>query len=235
MKHLPINIRNEVAEVLLYDMIGEDDFFGGGISAKDFRDQIKAIKVKAMNLRINSPGGSVTEASAMLNALDEFKGRIEVDIDGLAASAASVVAMAGDTVRVATNGLVMIHDPMSGVMGRADDMRRMADLLDKVREQILNAYERKSKAGREQLGAWMAAETWFTGQEAVDAGLADSVTEPLRMAACADPEVLTKLGYKNIPALVLQNNNAEAKRLAEETKRRLEIAAQLVPYQVQGV
>jgi len=224
---LKINIRNEVAEVLLYDMIGEDSFFGGGISAKTFRDQVKGIKAKTMNLRINSPGGSVTEASAMLNTLDEWKGRIEVDIDGLAASAASFIAMAGDTVRVATNGLVMIHDPMAGVVGRADDMRRTADLLDKVREQILDAYERKSDAGREQLGAWMAAETWFTGQEAVDAGLADSVTEPLRMAACADPAILAKLGYKNVPETVLKNTAAEIERLEEETKRRLEIAASL--------
>ena len=130
-------------------------------------------------------------------------------------------------MRVATNGLIMIHDPMAGVMGRADDMRRTADLLDKVREQILDAYERKSKAGREQLGAWMAAETWFTGAEAVGAGLADTVTEPLRMAACADPAILAKLGYHNVPVQVLQNKDAEAKRLAEETKRRLEIAASL--------
>lgn len=223
-----LRIRNDgAAELLLYGVIGADSWFGDGITAKAFRAEIKKVKSKTLNLRINSEGGSVTEAAAMLNALDEFKGRIEVDIDGLAASAASFVAMGGDTIRVATNGLIMIHEPMTMALGRAEDMRRTADLLDKVREQILDAYERKSKAGRDKLAAWMTAETWFSGQEAVAAGLADSVTEPMRMAARADPKVLAKLGYKRIPASVLKAKDDEAARLAAETARRREIAARL--------
>jgi ATP-dependent Clp protease, protease subunit len=228
MKTLSIRMKaDDTAEVLLYGVIGED-FFGDGIMAKDFRDQVKSVKAKAMNLRINSPGGSVTEGAAMLNALDEWKGRIEVDIDGLAASAASFVAMAGDTVRVSTNGLVMIHNPHALVIGGAGEMRRTADLLDKVRGQILDAYGRKSKAGRDQLGAWMDAETWFTGPEAVEAGLADAVTEPMRVAACASPEVLARLGYKKVPEAALHSAAAEAERLAEETRKRRLIVARLL-------
>ena len=186
---------DDVTEIMVYDVIGAD-FWGDGITAKDFREQVKAVKTKNINLRLNSPGGSVTEGAAMLNALDQFKGRIDVDVDGMAASAASVLMMAGDTVRVASNGLVMIHNPWAGVLGTADDMRRTADLLDKVRDQILDSYLRKSSLTREELGAMMDAETWMTGQEAVDAGFADEVSGPVTVAACAIPDGFQ---FKNLP------------------------------------
>ena len=117
MKEAKIINRGDVAEVQLYDVIGEDPWFGGGISAKTFRDQIKSIKAKTINLRVNSPGGSVTEGAAMLNTLDEFPGRIEVDIDGMSASAATFIMMAGDVIRAASNSLTMIHDA-----GQVDDI-----------------------------------------------------------------------------------------------------------------
>ena len=123
-------------------------------------------------------------------------------IDGLAASAASVVAMAGDTIRMAQNGLMMIHEPHTMAQGKADDMRRTADLLDKVREQILDAYSCKSKAGRQRLAEWMSAETWFTGAEAVDAGLADSVTQPVQIAALADTaKLMGRYHYQHAPRI----------------------------------
>ncbi len=205
MKTLEIRMKGEdVAEVDLFDVIGEDPFFGGGISSKAFRKVLKDLKAKTLNLRVNSPGGSVIEGAAMLAALDDWKAkgrRIEADVDGLAASAASVLLMAGDKVRVASNGLVMIHDPTAGVMGGAQEMRQTADLLDKVKGQILDAYQRKSKAGRDQLAAWMEAETWFTGQEAVAAGLADETTQPVRLAACAArwQPLFAKLHYRHVP------------------------------------
>lgn len=227
MKPLTIRMKaDDVAEILLYDVVGMDFF--GGISAKEFRKQIKGIKAKTLNLRINSPGGSVTEAAAMLNALDEFKGEIEVDIDGLAASAASVIAMAGDVIRIASNGLVMIHNPYSGVVGFADDMRREADLLDKVKEQILDTYARKAKADRNEVSAWMDAETWFTGQEAVDAGLADAINEPVKAAAMVDAsKFFAKLGYKRAPEIKDAGPSPDVLAALEETRKRREIAARL--------
>jgi ATP-dependent protease ClpP protease subunit len=212
---------DDVAEVLVYDQIGRDPWFGEGISAKEFRAQVKAIKAKTLNLRINSPGGSVIEGAAMLSALDEFKGDIEADVDGLSASAASVLMMGADVIRVASNALVMIHDPKAGVLGGAEDMRRLADLLDKVKGQALDAYERHSKAGRQQLADWMAAETWFTGEEAVEAGLAHEATAPVALAALAGHGALmARLGYKPpvTPADLLA---------AEETRKRKEIATLL--------
>jgi ATP-dependent Clp protease protease subunit len=225
MKTVTIRAKSDtVTEVLLYDEIGHDDFFGGGISAKTFREQIKAVKAKVLNLRVNSPGGSVTEAAAMLRALDEHPARVEVDIDGLAASAASVVAMAGEEVRIAADGIMMIHNPWAGVMGGAEDMRRLADLLDKMKEQMLDRYATRAKASREQLAEMMDAETWLTGAEAVEVGLADSLAEPLRMAARAD---LSKFkNYRNVPEALTKGPLVEA--AWEETRKRQELAARLV-------
>ena len=214
----------EVTEVLLYDQIGAD-FLGDGISAKDFRAQLKAIKTPTLNLRINSPGGSVFEAAAMLAALDEHPSRIEVDVDGLAASAASVLMMAGDHIRVASNAMVMIHNPHGLALGDAEEMRRTAELLDKVREQIIDAYARKSSMSRKELEKAMDAETWFTGSEAVDAGLADEASKPVSVAAFADLlKITAKLGAKHPPKLEL---TPEQIRLAAETDRRRQIAAAL--------
>ncbi len=223
MKSLTITMKaDDVAEILLYDQIGKDAFFGDGISAKDFKDAVKAIKAKTLNLRINSPGGSVFEGSAMLTALDEFKGRVEVDIDGVAASAASVVAMGGDTIRMGSNALMMIHNPYGMVMGGADEMRHTAGLLDKVKGQILDAYERKSKAGRNKLDAWMSAETWFDGAEAVDAGLADSVSEPVRVAALLQHAgLMAKFGFKHVPTIPQDGPEWEATRARQAVAAKL--------------
>src|SRR5262245_45129677 len=129
---ITIRMRGETAEVLVYDEIGGDPYLGGGITAKEFRDQVQKIKAKRMTLRHHCMGGSVPEAAAILATLDDWPGRIEVDVDGYAASAGSVVAMAGDTIRVASNGMMMIHNPYASVIGGAEKFRQMADLLDSV-------------------------------------------------------------------------------------------------------
>lgn len=222
MKSATIRMKsNDVAEVLLYDEIGADAFFGGGISAKVFRDQIKSIKAKTINLRINSPGGSVFEGAAMLNALDEFKGDIEVDVDGIAASAASVIAMAGDTIRIANNGMMMIHNPYGMVRGGAEEMRRTAELLDKVKEQILDTYMRRATKTRDELAAMMSDETWLTGQEAIDAGLADEVTGAMALAASVTPELMAKLGITKMP----KPAGPTADQIAATEARRARLAA----------
>ncbi len=224
MKPFTIRMKSDgVAEVLLYDTIG-GDFFGEGITAKDFRAEIKGVKAKTINLRINSPGGSVFEASAMMAALDEFKGRIEVDVDGVAASAASVIAMAGDEIRMAPAAMMMIHNPHALVIGGSADMRDMAELLDKSKGQLIDAYERHSKIGRGKISDMMDSETWLSGSEAVDAGFAHSVTEGRAVAACANlQKIAAKLGYKHVPeALTKRDGPAWA-----ETDKRRALAASL--------
>ncbi len=218
------NKADDTSEVMLYGQIGMS-FWEDGISAKAFRDAVKACKGKMMNLRINSPGGSTVEASAMVQCLDEYRGsgkRVEVDVDGLAASAASYIACCGDVTRMASNALLMIHNPMGMALGGAEDCRKLADLLDKVKGQILDTYERKATLSRDQLSAAMDTETWYTGKEAVDAGLADSCGPPVQVAAFAGlAELLAKLGYKHTPKL------PEDSAAWEETRRRKAIAAKL--------
>ncbi len=202
------NRADDTSEVMLYGNIGGGGWFeDDGIMAKDFRAAVKAVKGKVLNLRVNCPGGSTIEASAMVQALDEWKGatkgrRVETDVDGIAASAASYLVCCGDVTRMAANALFMIHNPMGMSMGGADEMRRMADLLDKVKGQILDAYARKSKLPRDKLSEMMDQETWMTGSEAMANGFADSCGAPVQVAAFAGMDALLKrLHYKHAPQL----------------------------------
>lgn len=165
------NKTNGPTEVYLYDEIG-----WLGIDAETFVKDLKAIKGDIL-IRINSPGGSVFDGMAIANTISERKDQTDTVVDGLAASAASYIAMSGDTVRMNQGAFLMVHEPWSLVIGSAEDMRKEADLLDKVNEQIANFYVRKSGKTLAEIKETMQAETWFTGQEAKDFGLVDEVFE----------------------------------------------------------
>jgi len=156
-----IRIVDEVgdeAELLVYDVI--DSAYG--IGPKDvhkFLDENKS--VKTLSIRINSPGGSVFDGTAMFSLLKSCKARKVVYIDGVAASMASVLAMCGDEIIMADNAFMMIHDPINFAYGDAEDMRDMAELLDKVKEQLVATYASRTKCSREQIVEYMSAESWF--------------------------------------------------------------------------
>jgi ATP-dependent Clp protease protease subunit len=170
------------AEILIYDEIG-----GFGIPAKDFLDELKALgSVPEITLRINSPGGSVFDGVAIYNALKRHDAAITVWIDGIAASIASVIAMAGDEVVMPENAMLMLHDPSALVLGTATDMRGMAEALDKMKAGMVAAYRDKSGRDDAEIEALMRDETWLSAEEAVDLGLADRVEQPVRMAAHFD-------------------------------------------------
>ena len=166
------------AEVCIYEEIGSY-----GITAKEFLDQIKNVGKRKITLRINSPGGEVFDGLAIYNRLREHVGGVEVRIDGIAASMASVIAMAGAPVSMAENALLMVHNPSGLCAGNSGDMRELADMLDKVRGSLTSAYERKTGESAEVIGAMMDAETWMTAQEALAAGFIDEITGELKMAA----------------------------------------------------
>ncbi len=169
-------------EILIYEEIGS-----WGISASRFIRDLRALgAVDFINLRINSPGGEVFDGAAIYNLLLTHPAKVTVHIDGLAASMASVVAMAGDEVRIGENAFFMIHNPWSVQVGDASEMRSMADLLDQIGETIVTAYERRSGMDRDELKSMMNAETWLSGPEAVEKGFADSVTAPVKLAASAN-------------------------------------------------
>ena len=163
------------ATLYLYDIIGEDWF--GGVAAKDFVPQLAALDVDTIHLRINSPGGSVFAARAMEQALRDHKGKVIVHIDGLAASAATFIAMAGEEVIMAKGAMFMIHKAWTEMWGNADDLRKEAELLDKIDGTLAETYASKTGKDLEQVSSWMAEETWFTAAEALEHGFATSIAE----------------------------------------------------------
>ena len=191
------NASPKVGEIFVYDVIGAD-WWGDGITPKKFADALASLgRVETIQMRINSEGGDVFDGFAIYSQLVRHPARIEADVDGLAASIASVILMAADEIRVAGNARIMIHDPWGMAMGTADEMRARADLLDSIKTSIVDTYAARTGMDRGRLVELMAAETWMTASEALDSGFADSVTEPLRMAASAGAYDLSR--YRNAP------------------------------------
>ncbi|MBZ9666334.1 ATP-dependent Clp protease proteolytic subunit [Pseudomonas sp. LMG 31766] len=167
------------AEILLYDEIG-----AWGITAQQFARELKALgDLSLISLRIHSPGGDVFEGTAIYNLLKHHPARVEAHIDGLAASMATVIAMAADTIYMPENAMMMVHRPWGIQGGEADDMRRYADLLEKIEDTMVAAYMAKTGKSQDDIKALLKAETWMDGREAVEAGFADQLTEPLAAAA----------------------------------------------------
>jgi len=180
-----INKGNKKAEVLIYEDIG--DGWMGGLSAKRFADDLKALgTLTDINIRINSAGGSVFDGVAIYNTLRANGAKITVHVDGLAASIASIIAMAGDEINMAANSLMMIHDPWGVFAGNSTDLRQQADLLDTVQGTLVSTYMTRATVTQAEIEAMMKAETWLTAAEAVDAGLADTVTQEMQIAAHFD-------------------------------------------------
>jgi len=199
---LEIKCKNKSAEVLIYDDIG--DSWLGGISAKTFADEVKKLgTVNDINVRINSYGGSVHDGIAIYNTLKRNSARVVVDIDGVAASIASIIAMSGEEINIADNGFMMIHDPWTISMGTADDFRREADLLDKTRSTLLDTYMKKATASEDTISQMMTDETWLTAAEALDVGLVTAITDEVKLAACANKELLKYMHH--IPEALVAN------------------------------
>lgn len=160
-------------DLFLYDAIG--GWFG--IEAESLVKEIKGIDASTINVRINSPGGDAFDARAIHTALVQHPARVVSHIDGLAASAATMIALAGDHVEMAEGAFFMIHKAWTLWLGNADEMRAMADLLDKVDDSLIRDYAGKTGEADGQIREWMAAETWFSAEEAKAAGFADAIAE----------------------------------------------------------
>ena len=169
-------VRNEGEKrVLLLDgEISDETWWGDEVTPQMFRSELNAAEGD-IDLWINSPGGDCYAAAQIYNMLMEYKGNVAVKIDGIAASAASVVAMAGTTVEISPLGMLMIHNPMTVSIGDTHEMERTITFLSEIKESIINAYELKTGLSRAKISRLMDAETWMNAKKAVELGFADSV------------------------------------------------------------
>lgn len=197
------NATEETADVFIYDYIGDPWM---GTDASSVVRQLQAITAKKINLRINSPGGSVFDGIAIYNAIARHSAEVTTHIDGIAASIASVIALAGKRVLIAENAMMMIHDPSALAMGRAEDLRKTADVLDQIKETIINTYVTRTGQTREKVAQMMTDETWFTASEAIDNKFADESVAGVKAAACFD---LQSYGYAKAPALEAPANSSQ--------------------------
>lgn len=195
---LALRMNAESAELMIYGRIGGGGWFDEGISAADVAAVLREAGGRPLNVRINSGGGDVFDGVAIHSLLARHPGTVTVYVDGLAASAASFIMLAGDRVVAARNSFVMIHDAMTGTYGNGDTHRAAAELLDKVSENIADMYAERAGEDVEHWRNLMTVNgedgTWYTGQEALDAGLVDEITE-----AADDEDVALKLsGWDNV-------------------------------------
>lgn len=160
------------AEVFVYGDIGG---WLDGVNADDFVREIAGIKADTISVRINSPGGVVFDGVAIYNALAQHAAKVVATVEGIAASIASVILMAADEIRIVEGAHIMVHRPWSFAIGDAEAMRKEADVLDSLEAGIIDIYEARTGAGRADLEAWVAGETWFDAKGAVANGFADTI------------------------------------------------------------
>lgn len=193
------NAAKGVVEVLIYDQIGKDYWSDEGVGAKDFAEALKEIPATSNILvRINSPGGNMWDGLAISALLKQRGDKVTCCVDGIAASIASIIAISGSQCQMAANSLLMIHNPTALCMGEADDMREMADMLDKHRDVLANAYQSKSGKAVADIVQAMDSETWMTPQEAKDFGLCDVINDEVVTTASASNFDLSV--FRRVPA-----------------------------------
>lgn len=204
---------NPVAEMQIDGEIVDEEYEDTDVSASGFRNALKQLgDIKELNLHINSPGGSVFQGIAIYNMLKESKAKVNVYVDGVAASIASVIAMAGDSIFMPSNSMMMIHNPYTYAVGNANELRKTADFLDKLTDASKQAYLDKAgnKLTSDKIQQIMDDETWLSAQETVDLGLADEVLAPVQVAASINNPFAKQ--FKHMPSELVES----AKKVQEK-------------------
>lgn len=202
---------DNTGELTLYGEIANETWWGDEITPKEFKTDLDALgDINTLNIYINSPGGDVFAGQAIHSMLKRHKAHKNVYIDGLAASIASVVVMAGDTIFMPKNAMMMIHNPWTWGIGNAAEFRKLAEDLDKVRESLIAAYEGHSALTRDEIIEIMDSETWLTADECLEYGFCDVVEKEKQMAASIDKTLLMR--YKNTPRELLVKPKPDDKK-----------------------
>ena len=193
MKYWEVKAKaNKTGELLLYGEIASSQFWGDEVTPTQIDAEIKALgEIDTLNVYINSGGGSVFAGMAIYNIIKRCKASVKnAYVDGLAASIASVIPMACDKVFIPSNAVMMIHNPAGAIMGCAEEMRKMAEILDKLRETISNVYAEKTGMGKEELHKMMDEEKWMTAAECLEMGFCDEMQAEVKIAASVDTNFL---------------------------------------------
>lgn len=213
---------NNEADLYLYIEIA---WWGAGYaahSAQSFKDELDSIgDVDTLNIYINSPGGDVFEGNTIFNMLQRKNYTKNVYIDGVAASIASIIAMAGDKIIMPSNAMMMIHNARGGVFGTSDELRNQADLIDRLTENARNTYvdRSNSKLDLETVTALMDKETWLTAQECYDYGLCDEVVSAKQVVAKWDGNFFNAQNYKNVPNQVMKMTECKRSTQMDEATK----------------
>ena len=213
---LRIENKDQEATVYIYDEISS----WWGISSEELVKELNGITAGTIHVRLNSPGGSVFDGTAIYNALKQHKANIVIHVDGLAASIASVIAMAGDEIHMGEGAYMMIHDPFSIMIGTAEDFRKEADLLDKVGGTIASIYQGKTGMTEQEIKDLMTEETWMTADEAVEKGFADQVDKGAGDKQKNQAKNLFDLSvFANVPDALRENKGFPTARDMEQALR----------------
>ena len=196
----------------LYGTIAEESWFDDDITPRMFKDELNAGSGD-VTVWINSPGGDCIAASQIYTMLMDYKGNVTVKIDGIAASAASVIAMAGTKVLMAPTALMMIHNPMTGAFGDHEDMQKAIEMLNEVKESIINAYEIRTNLSRAKLSHLMSSETWMNAKKAIELGFADEILTDDKTVADVPPFAFSS---KAVEATLINKITAKAKPVVKD-------------------
>ena len=189
--------KNQDGRTLYFDgCIAQDSWFEDDITPRQFKTELTSGEGD-ISVWINSPGGDVFAASQIYTMLKEYKGKVTVKIDGIAASAASVIAMAGDEILMSPVAMMMIHNPSTVIFGEADDFQSGIEMLSEVKESIVNAYEQKTGLPRTKISKMMDSETWFSANKAVELGFADKVLYEENQEEITDGFIFDKVTVVN--------------------------------------
>lgn len=170
------NQGNGTADVKIYGIIADEKWYEEDVTPNEFQQELDALgEISQLNVFINSPGGGVFAGFTIYNILKRHSAKVRTQVDGIAASIASVIVQAGDERVMALNGMQMIHNPVACACGYAEDLRKIADVLDKIAEPIVASYTARTTVNAAKVKEMMAGETWMTASEAVAKGFADSV------------------------------------------------------------
>lgn len=213
--------KNAIHEIVLYGEIGEN-FWGDGISAKAFSDMLAKIPAtEELHIRVNSPGGSVFDGMAIYERIKQHRGKKKIFIDGLAASIASVIILAGDEIIAGEGSVIMLHKPMIFSGGNANDLEKAIQVLDKIENQMIGIYARRSGMKRDEIESILENETWYTAEEAKEKKLVDTInalSDDLKIAAYSSVEKCN--WFKNKPD-VKAMKDAEIKKRISEVKNKV--------------